>query len=79
MAQKIKAETAAQREKRGAANPRRTQDARDRASFFRYAQKHPEEMIAFARFIVEEASDESKLIDAGWREVLVQVVAEKAA
>lgn len=46
------AETAAQREKRGAANPKRTQDARDFAAFVRYARNYPKEAVERARAAV---------------------------
>ena len=74
-----KAKTAAQRKKLGVANPERTQDARDRMAFFRYARKHPDEMMKFARFIIEEVSSEEKLLDAGWREVISQVASAESA
>jgi hypothetical protein len=56
-----KAETAAQRKRRGAANPERTQDARDRMAFYRYARKHPSEVLEWARSIIareDEVTDE---------------------
>jgi hypothetical protein len=56
MAQKIKAETAAQRKRRGAADPERTQDVRDFASFLRYIRKHPREAMEWARAAVERGA-----------------------
>ena len=53
---KTKAETEAQRKKRGAANPQRTQDVRDCASFLRYIRKHPREAMEWARAAVERGA-----------------------
>ena len=53
-----KAETAAKRKKRGAANPKRTQDVRDRTAFHRYARNHPSEVLEWARCIIAREDDD---------------------
>ncbi|SHI04337.1 hypothetical protein [Bradyrhizobium erythrophlei] len=62
-----KAETEAQRKRRGVANPQRTQEMRDRAASLRYMrkQKHPKEVEAI-------------LLEAGWKAALEQVCASQA-